>query len=116
MVKERGLNMKKIMGVIMVVCMVIMLASSGWAETLNSRIGKLTFTSGYPTDKTAQKLYDELDFQRAVQAYLWALPMASYGAMADEHIRLGCGSSAVIIADNFAQQPVEHFLGQESEL
>jgi hypothetical protein len=74
------------------------------AETIKTRIGKLKFTSGYPTEETAQKLYDELDFQRAVQAYLWALPMASYGAMADEHIRLGCGSSAVIVAENSAEQ------------
>jgi hypothetical protein len=74
------------------------------AETMNTRIGELEFTSGYPTEKTAQKLYDELDFQRAVQAYLWALPMASYGAMADAHIALGCGSSAVAVAENSAEQ------------
>jgi len=74
------------------------------AETMKSRIGKLKFTSGYPTEKTAQKLYDELDFQRAVQAYLWALPMASYGAMADEHVRLGAASSAVIVAERAAEQ------------
>ena len=94
-----------------VACMIMMAtlsllwlsAAPSWAETGKTRIGKLSFTSGYPTEKTVQKLYDELDFQRAVQAYLWALPMASYGAMADEHIRLGCGSSAVLIADGLAQ-------------
>ncbi len=74
------------------------------AETMNTRIGELQFTSGYPTEETVQKLYDELDFQRAVQAYLWALPMASYGAMAEEKIRLGCGSSAVVVADKSAEQ------------
>ena len=74
------------------------------AEDMETRFGTLEFTSGYPTGETATTLYDELDFQRAVQAYLWALPMASYGAMADEHIRLGCSSSAVLIADQFAQQ------------
>jgi hypothetical protein len=30
---------------------------------------------GFPTDETVLKLYDELDFQRGVQAYLWALPI-----------------------------------------
>jgi hypothetical protein len=43
-------------------------------QTLDTRIGKLTFThdfaNGYPTEETVQKLYDERDFQRAVQAYL----------------------------------------------
>lgn len=89
---------------IAVFCMLWLTVASGGAETLKTKIGKLSFDSGYPTEKTVQTLYDELDFQRAVQAYLWALPMASYGAMADEHIRLGCGSSAVIIADQFAEQ------------
>jgi hypothetical protein len=50
-------------------------------QTLDTRIGKLTFThdfvNGYPTDETVQKLYDERDFQRAVQAYLWATPMVA---------------------------------------
>ena len=59
------------------------------AETIDTRLGKLDFQSGYPTDETTQRLYDELDFQRAVQAYLWALPMASYGAMADGHKAMG---------------------------
>jgi hypothetical protein len=33
----------------------------------------------YPTDETVQKLYDERDFQRAVQLYLWASPLVSNG-------------------------------------
>jgi hypothetical protein len=43
-------------------------------ETLDTRIGKLTFESGYPSKETVQKLYDEMDFQRAAQAYLWGIP------------------------------------------
>jgi hypothetical protein len=96
--------MKKRTIMMATLCLLSMVAVSGWAETMKTRIGELQFTSGYPTEKTVQKIYDELDFQRAVQAYLWALPMASYGAMADEHIRLGCGSSAVAVADQFAEQ------------
>ena len=48
--------------------------------TLKSPIGKLEIKNGYPTDKTVTKLYDALDFQRATQAYIWALP---YIAMAE---------------------------------
>ena len=51
------------------------------AETLDTRIGKLEFThafaNGYPTDATVDKLFDELDFQRAVQAYIWSIPLVS---------------------------------------
>jgi hypothetical protein len=43
-------------------------------ETKETRIGKLTFESGYPSKETVSKLYDEMDFQRASQAYLWGIP------------------------------------------
>ena len=38
------------------------------AETIDTRFGQLEFEGGYPTAETVQKLYNELDFQRAVQA------------------------------------------------
>lgn len=78
-------------------------ASQAVAETINSQFGQLNFEAGYPTTETVQKLYDELDFQRGVQAYLWALPMASYGAMADAHKALGADSHTAVIADELAQ-------------
>jgi hypothetical protein len=43
-------------------------------ETINTRIGELTFESGYPSPETVAKLYDEMDFQRACQAYIWGIP------------------------------------------
>jgi hypothetical protein len=72
-------------------------------ETIETSIGTLEYEAGYPTPATTQKLYDELDFQRAVQAYLWALPMASYGAMADAHWALGADNHTVIVADKLAE-------------
>lgn len=42
--------------------------------SIDTRIGRLEVRNSYPTDATAAKLFDEMDFQRAVQAYLWALP------------------------------------------
>jgi hypothetical protein len=53
-------------------------------QTIETRVGKLEFThdfaNGYPTDATVQKLYDERDFQRGCQAYLWALPAVAFTA------------------------------------
>ncbi len=43
-------------------------------DTLETRIGTLHFESGYPSRETVDKLYDEMDFQRASQAYIWGLP------------------------------------------
>ena len=46
-----------------------------------TRIGVLKFThdfaNGYPTDETVELLFNEMDFQRAVQAYIWAIPIVS---------------------------------------
>jgi hypothetical protein len=45
--------------------------------TVETRIGNLEFELGYPTDETVKKLYNEMDFHRATQAYLWGLPIVS---------------------------------------
>src|SRR5476651_7934 len=47
------------------------------AETVDTRIGKLDFELGVPTPQTATKLYDEMDFQRAVQSYLWGVTIVN---------------------------------------
>ena len=53
-------------------------------RAIETRIGKLEFThdfaNGYPTDKTVENLYEERDFQRACQAYIWSLPAVSFAA------------------------------------
>ena len=50
---------------------------------LKTNFGTLEFTGGgYPTKETAQKVYDELDLQRATQAYLDFYPALSlYGML-----------------------------------
>jgi hypothetical protein len=49
---------------------------------VDTRIGELEFThdfaNGYPTDATVKKVYDEMDFQRASQAYMWSVPLISF--------------------------------------
>jgi hypothetical protein len=54
-------------------------------ETKETRIGKLVFESGYPSDQTVKKLYDEIDFQRACQAYLWGIPAVGLHEWAKAH-------------------------------
>jgi hypothetical protein len=43
-------------------------------DQVETRLGTLRFDSGVPDQATTDKLYDNLDFQRAVQGYLLALP------------------------------------------
>ncbi len=37
----------------------------------------LAFKNDYPTNETAARLYDAIDFQRACQAYVWAMPLVA---------------------------------------
>ncbi|MFJ3089203.1 DUF1254 domain-containing protein [Streptomyces sp. NPDC086838] len=47
------------------------------------QLAALPFSGGNPTEGTARTLTEELFFQRAVQAYLWALPTVNACAMRD---------------------------------
>jgi hypothetical protein len=42
-------------------------------DKVETRLGTLKFFDGFPDNATVEKLYDNLDFQRAVQAYLLGL-------------------------------------------
>ena len=46
-------------------------------DRVQTRIGSLKFFDGFPDKATVDKVYDNLDFQRGVQAYLAALPAVS---------------------------------------
>ena len=47
---------------------------------LETRFGTLNFFDGFPDRASTEKLYDNWDFQRAVQSYLLALPVVSQSA------------------------------------
>jgi hypothetical protein len=47
-------------------------------QSVDTSIGKLSFELGLPTEDTVTKLFDSLDFQRACQAYIWALPLLGF--------------------------------------
>ena len=50
-------------------------------ENIETHFGKLEFPGGYPTEETAQKVYDELDLRRATQLYLDMYPALSMRGM-----------------------------------
>jgi hypothetical protein len=49
-------------------------------DLVETRLGTLRFFDGFPDEATVEKVYDNLDFQRGVQAFLTALPAASLSA------------------------------------
>ena len=66
--------------------------------TKDTRIGKLTFESGYPSVETVQKLYDEMDFQRACQAYLWGIPAVGLNEWQKAHFNVFKGKSGEMLS------------------
>jgi hypothetical protein len=50
-------------------------------DRVETRIGTLDFEDGFPTQKTAQLLFDHLDFVRGVEAFLSGVPAASLEAV-----------------------------------
>lgn len=78
-----------------------LIAATARAETVQTRIGDLSFEVGYPTAETAERLYDELDFQRATQAYIWALPAVGFHALHLAHLNnFGAPDGSVVLYQN----------------
>lgn len=47
-------------------------------EAIITNFGQIDLEHNYITDESSEKLYDEMDLQRASQAYLWSLPMVAF--------------------------------------
>jgi hypothetical protein len=74
-------------------------------ETIDTRVGKLTFESGYPSKETTQKLYDEMDFQRASQAYLWGIPAVGLNEWRRAHYNVfGAKNGEMLTYFTFAEK------------
>lgn len=67
-------------------------------ESKETRIGKLTFESGYPSQQTVGKLYDEMDFQRACQAYIWAIPAVGLNEWQKAHFKVFEGKNGEMLS------------------
>src|SRR5258705_7631365 len=66
-------------------------------DSLETRLGTLSFFDGFPDKVTTEKLYDNLDFQRTVQSYLLGLPVVSQWANRKGMLEWGPANSTVPI-------------------
>src|SRR5271169_5589166 len=66
-----------------------------------TRLGTLKFFDGFPDKETVEKVYDNLDFQRAVQAYLMALPPVSQAGMRAGLRQWGPDNQTVVMWETF---------------
>lgn len=76
------------------------------AETFDTPIGRLSFTpdfiNGYPAAESVERLFDQIDFQRACQAYLWSIPIVSFAEWQKAHeVTFKARSGDVVVYDNY---------------
>src|SRR5829696_38950 len=72
------------------------------AQTTNTRVGELKYENGYPTKETVDKLYDEMDLQRASQAYMWSFPAVSVASIRAGLFRdLGATYNGIVLYQDF---------------
>ena len=69
-------------------------------DSVKTRIGALKFFDGFPDDATVQKVYDNLDFERGVQAFLTAMPGASLYALREGRSQGATDNQTVLIMEN----------------
>lgn len=69
-------------------------------DRVETRLGTLNFFDGFPDGATVQKVYDNLDFQRGVQAFLAALPAASGYALRTGFRTFGPENQTALISES----------------
>ncbi len=69
-------------------------------DSIETRLGTLKLFDGFPDDATTQTVYDNLDFQRGVQAFLNAMPGAAVTAFRPALRKLGGVDGNVIIFED----------------
>ena len=68
-------------------------------DSVETRLGTLKFIDGFPDKATTEKVYDNLDFQRGLQAYLTALPAVSIEGFRAGYTAIGPVNQTVLISE-----------------
>lgn len=67
---------------------------------LDTSIGTLNLSDGFPAADTIEKIYDNLDRSRALQAYLLAIPIVNQAGMRDSLRKFGPDNQTNVIWEN----------------
>ena len=68
-------------------------------DSVETRLGTLRFFDGFPDAATVEAIYDNLDFQRGVQAFLTAMPGASVYALREGFRSQGADNQTVLVME-----------------
>ena len=66
-------------------------------DTVETRLGTLNFKDGVPDSETSRKLFDELDYVRAVEAFINGYPAVNQLALRKGFIANGINDNDVIV-------------------
>lgn len=69
-------------------------------DSVETRLGTLKFFDGFPDKATVEKVYDNLDFQRGVQAFLTCVPGASQVAIRHGIRSFGPDNQTVVLFES----------------
>jgi len=69
-------------------------------DSVETRLGTLKFFDGFPDDSTVEKLMDNLDFSRGVQAFLSGMPGTSLVGMCTGFQKLGAINGSILLFEN----------------
>ena len=69
-------------------------------DELETSIGTLKLSDGFPKPDTLEKIYDNLDRSRALQAYLLAIPIVNQASMRDSLRKFGPNNQTDVIWEN----------------
>jgi hypothetical protein len=86
-------------------------ASITTPDVVETSLGTLRFFDGFPDAATVQKVYDNLDFQRGVQAFLTALPAASMYATREGYRTFGPDNQTILITESFLDSRTLYLVG-----
>jgi hypothetical protein len=84
-------------------------------DTVNTRLGTLHFFDGFPDDATVGKVYDNLDFQRGVQAFLTTMPGASLYAVREGLRSQGVTNNQIVLITETLMDSKSLFLTPSTE-
>ncbi len=76
--------------------------SSGIAipDTLETRIGTLNLFDGVPDKETVKKIFENLDFQRGVQAFISGIQIASMTGLRKGLLEFGPPNTTIVLFEN----------------
>jgi len=79
-------------------------------DSVETRLGTLKFFDGFPDEATVQKVYDNLDFQRGVQAFLTALPAADMCALREGYRTVGPDNQTLLVTESLMDSHLLYFV------